>query len=193
MPSAMEPLPVLEFHPVTPEGWADLEALFGVRGACAGCWCMWWRLPRSLWEKQRGEGNRLALRQLVHSGEIPGILAYSGTRPIAWCSVAPREAYPGLDRSRTLGRIDGEPVWSVVCFFVAAPFRRRGMTVQLLKAAVEYVRGRGGRMVEGYPHRPAKPGADAGHYMGLVSAFLQAGFQEVARPSATRSLVRYRL
>jgi hypothetical protein len=35
----------LAFHPLTPERWHDLEQLFGTRGACGGCWCMWWRVP----------------------------------------------------------------------------------------------------------------------------------------------------
>ena len=52
----------LSFHPLTPERWPDLERLFGVRGACGGCWCMWWRLPRATYNEQKGEGNREAFR-----------------------------------------------------------------------------------------------------------------------------------
>ncbi|MHB0868563.1 MAG: GNAT family N-acetyltransferase [Chloroflexota bacterium] len=193
MVDRLEIHPVLEFHPVTPDRWNDLEALFGQRGACAGCWCMWWRLKRSQWEAQRGEGNRLALRSLVDAGEVPGILAYSGAQPVGWCSVAPREAFPALERSRTLRRIDDQPVWSVVCFFVAKPFRRRGVSVRLMQAALEYVRERGGRIVEGYPNRPGKPSPDAWVYMGLYPAFLEAGFLEAANPSPTRSIVRCNL
>ncbi len=193
MPSEQPASLELTFHPATPERWPDLERLFGERGACAGCWCMWWRLKRSQWDAQRGEGNRGALKALVESGEAPGVLAYAGAEPVGWCSVAPREAFPTLERSRTLKRIDQEPVWSIVCFFVAKPFRRQGLTVKLLQAVVEYVRGRGGRIVEGYPNRPSKAGVDAWLYMGLASAFLKAGFVEVARPSTTRSLVRYTL
>jgi hypothetical protein len=33
----------VEVLPATAERWPDLEALFGKNGACAGCWCMWWR------------------------------------------------------------------------------------------------------------------------------------------------------
>ncbi|MCJ7497071.1 MAG: GNAT family N-acetyltransferase, partial [candidate division Zixibacteria bacterium] len=52
----------LKFHPVTSNRWKDLENLFGERGACGGCWCMWWRLSRSLFNKQKGEGNRKAIK-----------------------------------------------------------------------------------------------------------------------------------
>jgi hypothetical protein len=48
------------FYPVTPERWPDLERLFGPRGACGGCWDMWWRAERSTFEAQQGDGNRAA-------------------------------------------------------------------------------------------------------------------------------------
>jgi hypothetical protein len=128
------PLP-LEVHPLTPERWPDLEALFGVRGACGGCWCMHWFLKRAEYEAQKGEGNRAALRAKVESGEVPGLLAYLDGRPAAWCAVQPRHRYPTLERSRTLARVDDEPVWSVVCLFVARAYRRKGVTLALLRAA----------------------------------------------------------
>ncbi|MFQ5871690.1 MAG: GNAT family N-acetyltransferase, partial [Candidatus Geothermarchaeales archaeon] len=74
---------------------------------------MWWRLKRSEFYKQTGQRNKEALKRIVDSGEIPGILAYANGEPIAWCSAAPREHYPALERSRKLKRIDEEPVWSV--------------------------------------------------------------------------------
>ena len=82
--------------PATADRWEDLEQLFGPKGACAGCWCMWWRLRRAEWTQGKGQGNRRALRALVRSGEPTGLIAYAGTDPIGWIAVAPREAYPGL-------------------------------------------------------------------------------------------------
>src|SRR5262249_54667262 len=141
----------LEFHPAIAERWQDLEALFGERGACGGCWCMWWRITRSQFEQQKGQANKEALRTIVLSGEVPGLLAYVDGRPIAWCSIAPREAYPALERSRILKRVDDQPVWSVTCLFVARPFRRKGVTPKLLRTAVEYAKEHGAKIVEGYP------------------------------------------
>lgn len=67
---------VLEFHPVTKERWPDFATLFGEKGACGGCWCMLWRLTRKEFERQKGEANRQAMKTIVESGEIPGLLAY---------------------------------------------------------------------------------------------------------------------
>lgn len=183
----------LEFHPLTPERWQDFEALFGERGACGGCWCMWWRIARSQFEKQKGERNKQAMKKLVDGGHVPGIIAYQNGRPIAWCSVAPRESFPVLERSRVLKPVDEQSVWSIVCFFVAKEDRRAGVSVKLLKAAVDFVRAQGGRIVEGYPVEPKKEQADAFVWTGLASAFVKAGFKEVERRSETRPMMRYQI
>jgi len=153
---------------------------------------MWWKLTRSEFLKQRGEGNKRALKNIVDSGVVPGILAYADGEPVGWCAVAPRKAYPTLERSRVLKRVDNKQVWSVVCFFVAKHFRGKGVTLKLLEAALKYVKERGGKIVEGYPIEPKKeriPNASA--YTGLASTFRKAGFVEVARRSENRPIMRY--
>ncbi len=192
MPSTRAQPAKLEFHPVTPKRWCDLEKLFGERGACGGCWCMCWRLKRSQFEKQKGAGNKKALKKIVDAGEAPGLLAYAGREPVAWCSIAPRENYPRLERSRILKKVDDQPVWSAICFFVARPYRRQGLSVKLLRAAVAYAKKKRARMVEGYPVEPKKsPMPDVFAWTGLADAFRRAGFKEVLRRSPTRPIMRY--
>ena len=153
---------------------------------------MFFRLTRAQFVKQQGEKNKKALRKIVDLGEIPGILAYADEKPVGWCSVAPRERFGLLERSRIIKRVDEKPVWSVVCFFIAKQFRRSGVTVDLLKAAVEYARKKGAKIVEGYPVEPKKGKfPDVFAYTGLASAFRQAGFEEVLRRSETRPIMRY--
>ena len=184
----------LHWVPLTPERWSDFEKLFGHRGACGGCWCMLWRLKRAEFERSKGEGNRRAMRQIVCSGHIPGILGIIDQTPIAWCSVAPRETFPALQRSRILKRVDAEPVWSISCFFVHKDHRGKGVSTCLAAAAVDYVKANGGRLVEAYPVEPKKdrmPPAFA--WTGLAAAFKKAGFSECARRSKTRPIMRYRI
>jgi GNAT superfamily N-acetyltransferase len=182
--------PALTFHPATPDRWGDVEALFGDRGACGGCWCMYWRLDAGAYTAGKGAGNRAALRRIVRKGEEPGILAYAGEEPIGWCAVAPREEYPRLDRSRVLARLDGKPVWSISCLFVARPWRKRGVSRALIEAAVAHARSRGAKIVEGYPIDSTTPQADAFMWTGIASAYERAGFREIERRSATRPIMR---
>ncbi len=165
--------------------------LFGARGACGGCWCMWWRLKRSQFDKQKGAGNKKALKKIVDSGQVPGLLAYAQGQPVGWCSIGPREVYPVLERSRILKRVDEQPVWSVVCFFVAKSCRRKGVSGSLLKAAVEYAGEQGAKIIEGYPVEPKKASIpDPFAFHGLSATFRQTGFVEVARRSETRPIMR---
>jgi GNAT superfamily N-acetyltransferase len=153
---------------------------------------MWWRIKRVDFEKNQGDGNHQSMRAIIDSGKVPGILAYAGGEPVAWCSVAPREDFPVLDRSPILKRVDDQPVWSVVCFFIAKPFRHQGLSNKMLEAAVDFARQNGARIVEGYPIEPKKDSApDIYIFTGMVSTFLNAGFEEVARRSKTRPLMRY--
>jgi GNAT superfamily N-acetyltransferase len=187
-------LPPLRFHPLTPARWDDFTRLFGARGACGGCWCMHWRLTSAEYEEQKGAGNREAMRALVARGELPGLLAYVDGEPVGWIAVSPRESFPRLRRSRILAPVDGEPVWSVVCFFVAKEFRNRGLSVQLLEAAATHVAEQGGHIVEGYPVEPRQtPQPPVFVFHGLASAFTRAGFSECARRSPTRPIMRRHL
>jgi GNAT superfamily N-acetyltransferase len=183
--------PSLRIEPVTPERWGDVAALFGARGACGGCWCMYWRRLSAEYERGKGRGNRDALRRLVLGGRVPGLLAYSGPLPVGWCAVGPREAYPRLERTRVLRRIDDEPVWSVVCLFVAKQYRRKGVSVRLLEGAARFAASRGAGILEGYPVEPPRgPLADPFAWTGTAAAFRAAGFREAARGSPTRPIMR---
>lgn len=180
-------------RPVTPDRWDDLEALFGERGACGGCWCMAWRLSHRDWKAGKGASNRAALRGLVAAGTLPGVLAYLGTDPVGWCSVAPRSAFRFLERSRVLRPIDDREVWSVSCLFIHRDHRRRGISVALLRAAADLAARRGASMIEGYPVEPGAGLPDAFVWTGLPAAFRRAGFREAARRSPVRPIFRRRL
>jgi molybdopterin converting factor subunit 1 len=177
--------------PLTPRRWPDLEHLFGPRGACAGCWCMWPRLRGPEFRGGAGAGNKRRLRRLVREGPPPGLIGYVDSEPVAWCALAPRQAYARIEHSRTLIPVDDKPVWSVVCFFVARPYRGRGLTVRMLREAIRYARRKGARILEGYPVDPtSEKTADSFAWWGLAGAFQAAGFTEVRRCSRTRSIVR---
>jgi len=155
---------------------------------------MIWRLPRRTWLTGKGTKNKRAFKTIVKSGEIPGILGYLGKRPIAWCALAPRQQYLSLARSRVLKPVDDKSVWSISCLFILKPYRRQGISIPLLQAAVEFAAKQGARIVEGYPIEPATERMpDPFVWTGIVSAFTKAGFKEAERRSKTRPIMRYEI
>ena len=181
----------LHFYPATPDRWKDIEALFGERGACGGCWCMAWRLDASEFNESKGEKNRASFRSIVKKGTEPGVLAYAGDEPVGWCAVGPREDYPRIERSKVWARLDNQPVWSITCLFVKKQFRNRGVSAQLIEAAAKLAKKHGARLVEGYPQElKGKRLPDAFVWTGLSSAFVKAGFSEVARRSDKKPIMR---
>jgi len=182
----------MEFRPVTRDRWGDFEKLFGPSGAYSGCWCMWWRITRSEFDRNGNEGNRKAMKALVGPECIPGILGYENGEPVGWCSVAPRADYASLNRSRVLKPVDDQPVWSIVCFFIHKNHRRQGVTVKLIEGAVQYAKEKGAKIIEAYPTRPrGKQLGPESSFMGIPRLFARAGFEKVAEPSGAKAIMRY--
>jgi GNAT superfamily N-acetyltransferase len=186
------------FKTLTPSRWDDLVELFGERGAYGGCWCMFFRMPQSEFSegaRNKGRGNRRAFKELVDRRKVPGLLAYVDGRPVGWCSVAPRSQFGRVERSPTTKPVDDEDgVWSIVCFYIDRRHRGRGVGSALLSAAVEHARKKGARIVEGYPiDSSVRKVPNSEGYYGLLSMFEAAGFEEVARRTQSRPLMRYRV
>jgi GNAT superfamily N-acetyltransferase len=189
-----QPFDVKEFtvKPLTNNEWLDFVRLFEEHGIQNGCWCMYWRTTRAECQRGYGEGNKQAFKAILESGKIPGILAYDRGQPVAWCSIAPRQDYPTLERSPTLKRVDDRPVWSIACFFVSRAYRRQGMTEALIRAAIEYARAQGAEIIEAYPLRTEiTKMLPYERYMGIQSTFERLGFVEVASRSERRPILRY--
>jgi GNAT superfamily N-acetyltransferase len=182
----------LQVHPLTGDRWDDLVTLFDRPGDPRGCWCMFWRVRGREFEQLWGQGAKAAFHQVVDRGPPPGLLAYRDGAPVGWCAVAPREAYPRVLRSRTIGPLEDTPAaWAVVCFYVVRGERRGGVAATLLAAAVDFAAEHGASSVEGYPRDTggARRGANE-LFVGSLAMFRAAGFEEVARNSPRRPVMR---
>jgi GNAT superfamily N-acetyltransferase len=178
----------LRIEPLTPDWWGALEDLFGERGACNGCWCMYWRIGAA-YRKRPDKANRRDFREVVKSGPPPGLLAFDGDVPVGWCQITPRNSLPWLDRTWRLRRVDDVPVWSITCFYIRIGYRRRGIATALILAAVEAARQAGAPAVEAYPlDGDLSPSATG---TGYASTFAREGFREIARHSPERPMMRY--
>ena len=186
----------LTVHPLTPERWPDLEALFNAKGCSVarGCWCMFYRrsgargpLPASTTAAQ---ANRADLKKLMRGDTPPGLIGYRGKLPVGWVSLGPREDYAKLQRSPVMKPVDVKPVWSIICFVVPAEHRGQGVARALLGGAIAYAKTQGVTLLEAYP--VDKPGRtqDDTLWFGAKSMYDDAGFEEVARRKPQRPVVR---
>ena len=183
-----------DFYPVTKENWKDFENLFGERGACGGCWCMSWLLTKKEFDANKGAGNKRKMKKIVGSNAQPGILAYFDNEPVGWCAIAAREKYIRLEKSRVLKKVDEQPVWSIPCFFIKKEFRRKRLSTEILKAAINFCKSKGVKIVEGYPAEPYANNIPAAFaWTGFPSSFRNAGFNEVIRRSKSRPIMRYNI
>lgn len=172
--------------------WNDFEKLFGDNGACGGCWCMSWRLKKSEFELGKGTQNKNAMKSLVEKNEVVGVLAYIDGEPVGWCAAAPREKYVRLENSRVFKRIDDEKVWSITCLYILKSNRRKGISTELIKAAIEYCRLNEVKIVEAYPTVPYDVKVpDAFLWTGIPKAFEEAGFEIAERRSKWKIMMRY--
>jgi GNAT superfamily N-acetyltransferase len=174
----------IEVVPATLDRWADVVTLMGGNGD-KGCWC---QAPRGFSQgygkSQPGSRRRLLQAQL--SDEPPaGMLAYVDGEIAGWCGFGIRPELPRLVRSRTIPKVDDQPVWSVLCFNVRVGYRRRGVAAALLAGVVDYARRSGAPGVEAYPIDPEGGRVDTGFgYVGVTPMFDTAGFRRVVETDA---------
>jgi hypothetical protein len=178
------------WHPATPDRLADLAAVMNDNAVSRNCWCAYWYRANAAYKAGWGRDNPATLTRIVEQGEEPGIIAYIEGQPAAWVSVAPRRKFDRLVRSRNFAPIDDADVWAVNCFVVVKAFRRKGLMPILARFAAEFAFGKGAPGVEAYPIEPSEKSGPGDLFIGTVSAFLAAGYREVARPLPRRPIMR---
>ena len=178
----------LRVRPLTPDLWPSLVDLFGEKGACNGCWCMYWRIG-SEYKRLPNEANKRAFHKVVKNGPPPGLLAFEGDLAVGWCQLTPRSSLPWLEKAPRLRPVDELPVWSISCFAVRKGYRKQGVTAALIHEAVRVAKKAGAPALEAYPLDAKLTPSSSG--TGYVTTFLRAGFQIVARQVAPRPIVRY--
>jgi GNAT superfamily N-acetyltransferase len=178
--------------PLAKTDWPAIEQLFGDKGACGGCWCMWPRVPKGgkTWKEALGPINRDRFRKLVKAGDVHAVMAYTDEEPVGWCSFGPRRTFARLERIRALQRNWADDTWSIVCFYIPARWRGRGVATALLRAATERAFALGAREIEGYPVVPWADGKLPAAFVwtGVPALFAKAGYRELRRPEATRPI-----
>ncbi|MGQ0533642.1 MAG: GNAT family N-acetyltransferase [Caulobacteraceae bacterium] len=180
--------------PLTPDLWPAFERLFGKNGACSGCWCIHWRVPRQDYIAWRGNKAKTFFKRRVMKGPPPGVVAFIGDEAVGWLQIGPRADAPQWNTPRRVsaplkeGDAEDGSVWGATCFFIKSSARGRGVMDTLLEGGLKYARANGARVVEACPIDGRTGNVDA--YVGLMPIFQRAKFKEVARRKANRPLMR---
>jgi hypothetical protein len=180
-------LDLLVFRPVTQKTWPDFDALFQSPGAPKHCWCMVWRRTSAEAKLQAGADRKRMMKARIDAGTPVGLLAYSGKKPVAWCSIAPRETYRNLGGPEAK---EGERIWSIACFYVPRRLRGPGTVYRLIAAAIDHAKKSQATIVEAYPVDETSPSF---RFMGFVPVFAEAGFTELGRIGTRRHVMRLAL
>ena len=169
--------------PATPDRWDDVLTLMG--DTDVGCWC---QAPRGRVASGRNAPpgvRRAALKDQLGEDPPAGLVAYVGDEVAGWIGFGPRPLLPRLERSRTIPKVDDEPVWAILCFRIRTGYRRKGVARALLDALVTYARDHGAPGLEAYPIDAAGERLDVSFsYVGFVSMFEKAGFEVVTETDA---------
>jgi GNAT superfamily N-acetyltransferase len=190
-------MPTATVRAFTPELLPDWLAFFDHDAFAdnpewAPCYCTFFHADSAEkpFEERGGPENRAAACALLAAGRMAGYLAYAGGKVVGWCHAAPRLLIPNVQLDPRRAVDDAERVGAVVCFVIAAPYRRRGIARALLDAALDGFRRQGLAIAEAYPRQYSTDDAD--NYHGPLALYLQAGF-EPFREAEGLTIVRMRL
>jgi len=185
-----------ETRELSPRTYADFEILATQQGSC---WCMYYQRARPLGKgvpaAERRRANRRDKKALVRAGRSHAVLVYDGATPVGWCQYGTRDELPRIDAGRGYRKV-GPPkgsaqLWRITCFFVARPYRGRGVAKLALKAALQSIKRRGGGIVEAYPVVSARMAAvPEWRWFGTPGMFRREGFREVAPLGTSGVLMR---
>ncbi|MEX0627313.1 MAG: GNAT family N-acetyltransferase [Cucumibacter sp.] len=186
----------LRIIPATKDRWEDFEKLFGPSGACYGCWCMHWRQSHAERAKATSKGSKALIKRRFVKSPPPGVLAFEDETCVGWVQVTRRAEVPRFNSPRASSRpleaeeTDDRGVWAITCFFFLASHRGKGLSHQMVRAAVDFARQHGAKRLEACPMQRSATSNAMSLYVGSAPVFVKAGFTEVARRIPNRPLMR---
>lgn len=177
-------LPV-DIHPLSPGRVDDYfrffdGAAFADHPDWSWCYCTYYHFDRAYEQELQAQNQiqgkddlrRIAAR-LIADGTLRGYLAYHENEVVGWCNAGPKESFRRLRSDADLWP-DKDSVQSIVCFIIAAPYRRQGIARQLLQRVAEDAARQGVDCLEAYPV-DAEPDA-YDHFHGHISMYRACGF-----------------
>ena len=182
-------------EPATITHWDDVQHSLSGGGDGRSCQCVWPIVRNKDWQASTLEQRREIFHDEIQAGPPPGLLAYADGEVAGWVRVGPRTKQLRVLHTKaivtaTAEELDDASVWAITCFVVRKEHRGKGVTAQLLTAALDYARASGARMVEAYPIDTSTGSHHANAlFHGSLTTFLTAGFTQGEPLTGGRVLV----
>jgi predicted GNAT family acetyltransferase len=88
---------------------------------------------------------------------------------------------------------DDGRIWAITCFYTRNTHRKAGLMSVLANAALAYAKKNKARAVDVCPIEPDRPLTWGDGFTGIAPVFRRLGFEEIARRSPRRPLMRRKL
>ena len=163
--------------------WPALEELFGSKGACNGCWCMYWRIG-SNYHKRSRDLNKKEFKNIVKKGPPPGLIAFLNNVPAGWCQLTAKSSLPWLEKNYGSGNDTTPGTWCISCFYIKNKYRKIGVTSALIEYAINLAKRSKVKLIEGYPVNSKSS------FTGYPSTFRKAGFKNHGQGKYNRTIMR---
>lgn len=173
------------------ETWSDFARLFEQDRMTSQCWCLNHRVQvHNLVIESEAKAImqdwvcpkrtlRAVTSEDVAAPTVHGLLLYEKSDEsedvIGWVGVEPLSSLIGHDCSQDAQ----ESEWSIHCVYLLKNFRSKGLTGQLIKAAIDLARDNGAKLISAFPcPRDQEEGMpESMRFGGRIDAYLAAGFQ----------------
>jgi GNAT superfamily N-acetyltransferase len=173
----------IKVRQLTIDLWPALEDLFGSKGACNGCWCMYWRIG-SDYQKRSRDLNKKDFREIVKKGPPPGLIAFIDNLPVGWCQLTTKNFLPWLEENYSSNNYNISDIWCISCFYVRSRYRKMGVTSALIDHAIKFAKRSKAKLIEAYPRNSVSS------YTGYPSTFRKAGFKVTGHGKYDRTVMR---
>lgn len=161
------------------ENWKDFVTLMQTDAQCSECWCLNHREPAGC---ATGTAAQEKMKQLTAQNKVGGLLAYTNNECVGWIAIDPMSELVGHDCQSSAKPAE----WSIHCLFVKDGFRGQGLSAVLIRAAIQFARSNGAKVISAFPipheNRNRFPANEA-EFSGRFSTYSKLGFKTIGTGS----------
>lgn len=160
---------------LTNDTWRDFVSLMETDTQCSECWCLNHRESQGC---ATGNAAKEKMQSLTEEGNVKGLLIYQNNECVGWIAIDPISDLVGHDMQST-GK---SKEWAIHCMFVRDGYRGKGISTELIQAAIQYAKSKGAELISAFPipeeNRHRFPVNEA-EFSGRSSTYQKLGFKSV--------------